>query len=70
MSQQPIYPMLLNWPQVSAVVGLKKQTIQGLVKQGDFPPPLALSPRIHRFDRDEVLGWLAGRYDSRVVRNG
>jgi prophage regulatory protein len=41
--------------------GLSRSTIYTLIKQGDFPKQIQLSPRTMGFLKSEIDEWIAGR---------
>ena len=41
--------------------GLSRSTIYTLIKQGDFPKQIQLSPRTMGFLESEIDEWIAGR---------
>lgn len=48
----------LDYPQVSAIVGLAKTPIRERIKAGTFPAPVALSSRCVRFRSDQITQWM------------
>lgn len=55
----------LRLPQVEAIVGLKKSSIYKLVKAGQFPAPIKLSPKASAWPSDEVESWQQSHIDTR-----
>lgn len=55
---------LLRLPDVLARTGLKKTTFYALIKNGKFPPPLALTERTRAWSSVEVQGWIDARISS------
>ncbi|MFU1607307.1 helix-turn-helix transcriptional regulator [Sulfitobacter pontiacus] len=56
----------LRMPEVEAKVGLKKRTIQYMVKEGAFPEPVQLNERSIGFVESEVNAWMLARMEKRV----
>ena len=54
-------PTLLRRKEVEALTGLSRAHLYHLMRTGDFPEPLKLSPRAVRWVRDEVVGWIESR---------
>ncbi len=50
---------LLALPDVEQVTGLKKTTIYGLIKKGEFPRPIRLTRRASRWPASQVQAWIA-----------
>ncbi len=48
----------LDYPEVTAIVGLTKTPIRSRVKAGTFPQPVALSSRCVRFRSDQIADWM------------
>ncbi len=48
----------LDYPEVTAIVGLTKTPLRSRVKAGTFPQPVALSSRCIRFRSDQVAAWM------------
>jgi predicted DNA-binding transcriptional regulator AlpA len=47
----------LRLPQVEDRTGLKKSTIYKRIAEGQFPPPIKLSPRASAWPSDEIEEW-------------
>lgn len=52
---------LLRLPDVLALTGLRKTTLYALIKNGDFPPSLALTLRTRAWRSDQVQEWINAR---------
>ncbi|MFT0172092.1 helix-turn-helix transcriptional regulator [Paraburkholderia mimosarum] len=52
---------ILRLPDVMATVGVKKTTIYGWVKRGDFPLPVRLGARAVGWRERDLDDWLAKR---------
>lgn len=52
---------LLALAEVEAQTGLKKTSLYGLVRKGEFPPPVRLSRRCSRWPASQVQAWIADR---------
>jgi len=52
---------LLSLPEVEQQTGLKKTKIYGLIRLGEFPPPIRLTRRASRWPASQVQGWIADR---------
>ena len=59
MEQQGV--RLLRRREVEKIVGLTRSTIYRHMEQGDFPRPVALTPRSVRWRSDEVAKWVESR---------
>ena len=49
---------LLRLPDVLTRVGWGRSTLYMKVKNGEFPPPIALGPRARAWISSEVDGWI------------
>ena len=56
----------LRMAEVEVKVGLKKRTIQYMVKDGAFPKPVRLNERSIGFVESEVTAWMLARMEQRV----
>jgi predicted DNA-binding transcriptional regulator AlpA len=56
-------PTLISADEIAEILGLKRQTILGWVKEPPpgFPPAFLLTPRTIRWDKAEFLTWLRAR---------
>ena len=54
-------PKILRLPQVVARIGLSKNSIYRLIRQGEFPRPLQLTPNTVGWRVDEVDKWADAR---------
>jgi prophage regulatory protein len=52
--------------EVERRVGLKKRTIQNMVKTESFPQPVKLNERSIGFVESEVTDWMQARMERRV----
>ena len=57
----PEVERLLSLPEVEQQTGLKKTKIYGLIRLGEFPPPIRLTRRASRWPASQVQGWIADR---------
>ena len=48
----------LSLPEVESLVGLRKTTIYGRIKAGEFPPPVRLSARKVGWRVADIRAWL------------
>ena len=55
----------LRMSEVEKKVGLKKRTIQNMVKDKQFPQPVRLHQRSIAFVESEVENWMHARIESR-----
>lgn len=55
---------LLRLPSVCERVGFKKSQIYALVKEKQFPQPIAIGPRSVAWDADEVDSWVHARIEQ------
>lgn len=51
----------LRLPQVLALTGLSKTTIYSLAQRGEFPRPIALSPRTSAWPEHLINEWATAR---------
>ncbi len=58
---------LLHYREVVARTGLSRTTIWRLVRAGDFPKPVEISPKRVGFLEDEVVNWIEERRAARVA---
>ena len=56
----------LRMAEVEEKVGLKKRTIQNMVKAESFPAPVRLNQRSIGFVESEVNAWMRERMEHRV----
>ncbi len=54
----------LTIKEVSNLIGLSVSTINRLVKKGEFPPKVKISPRRMVFMKDEIEDWIFQRTKS------
>ncbi len=59
-------PRFLRMAEVEAKVGLKKRTIQYMVKGDSFPQPVQLHERSVAFVESEVNEWMRARMENRA----
>lgn len=59
---------LLRLRSVESRTGLRKSKLYGLIKEGEFPRPIALTPKTRAWIGSEVEGWIQGRI--RTSRQG
>lgn len=59
---------LVRMPEVQRRVGLGKTKIYGLIKDGEFPPPLKRG-RSSLWRDDEIDNWILGTSQSRVFED-
>jgi prophage regulatory protein len=52
---------IIRLPRTIEKTGLSRSTIYMLLKRGEFPPKIKLSPRAMGFLESEVDAWIAGR---------
>lgn len=52
---------LVRLPEVKAICGLSRSSIYLLIREGRFPPSLAISGRARGWIRHEVENWVAQR---------
>jgi len=48
----------LTMKEVSDLLGISISTINRLIKKGEFPPKVKLSPRTMVFMKKEIEGWI------------
>lgn len=60
---------LLTRQNVLNLLGIKKDTLNRMIKRKTFPEGKALSHREHRWDYNDVMGWLAGKIQERDLRD-
>jgi prophage regulatory protein len=52
---------LLRLPQVLAIVGLSRDSVYRLAREGRFPRPLKLAEKASAWRESEVQAWMASR---------
>jgi prophage regulatory protein len=62
----PGTPRVIRLPAVEALTGIRKTKIYDLMKDGQFPKPIALSLRARGWLEDEVLDWITERAATRA----
>jgi predicted DNA-binding transcriptional regulator AlpA len=62
----PAPDRLLRLPELEGTVSLKKSTIYGMVKRGEFPAPVQVSARCVAWRSSAVAAWLASRQTKAV----
>lgn len=66
----PMHPTpgicFLRMVDVERRVGLKKRTIQNMVKSESFPQPVKLNERSIGFVESEVTAWMQARMENRA----
>ena len=55
------YDRLLRLPDVEAITGIKKSTIYGLMRKGEFPPCVRITRRMSAWPESKVLSWVRER---------
>lgn len=62
---------LLRLPKVEAATGYKRSTIYKKIKDGTFPPPIALGERASAWLESEINDWIQSRIKhSRAGKRG
>ncbi len=56
---------LLRLPEVMSKTGLKQSQIYEMARQGEFPGPVSLSPRVTTWVEEEVDQWISERIAER-----
>jgi prophage regulatory protein len=59
--------VLLDFDTVSAKVALRRTKIYQLIKAGDFPAPIKLTPSCSRWRLSEVDSWIDSKISSRAA---
>jgi prophage regulatory protein len=59
-----ISPSLLNVREVETIVGLSRSTIYNRIKSKEFPAPFKYGPRISRWRREVIDGWIVGQVST------
>lgn len=59
------YVRLLRQPEVLAVVGLSRMTIEREIAAGRFPRPIYPTPATKAWRSDEIEAWIADRTQAR-----
>lgn len=62
-----IADVLLRKRDVLAQTGLAHTTFHALIRSGDFPAPLRLSPRCVAWKRSEICAWINTRPPARAI---
>ncbi len=60
MNNQENRPFL-NIKEVSELLGISVSTVNRLIKKGDFPPKIKLTPGRMVFMRDQIYKWIENR---------
>lgn len=60
---------LLRLPKVEAATGYKRSTIYKKIKDGTFPPPIALGARARAWVESEVMDWIQSRIEQSRAGN-
>ncbi|MEL6794651.1 MAG: AlpA family phage regulatory protein [Pseudomonadota bacterium] len=58
---------MLRLPDVEAQTGLKKSQIYALMREGDFPSPVAISQRSRGWPSSEIAEWIEARKEARIA---
>lgn len=61
---------IVRRPEACRLTGLSQSTLWRLVKSGDAPKPVQLSPRVVGWLRCELENWIAARAASRTGKIG
>jgi prophage regulatory protein len=61
---------MLRFPEVEALVGLSRSTIDRLIRAGDFPVPKKLGARSVGFSSADIARWQSARADARPLPVG
>ena len=59
---------LISLPEVEAVIGFKKSHIYSLLKQGQFPAPVAIGTN-RRWKHSDVQNWIAEKIQQSESRS-
>jgi prophage regulatory protein len=54
----------LPWPQVEARVALSRTTVRRLMRAGDFPKPITISPGRVAWVEEEISAWIASHIEA------
>jgi len=65
---QELSTRIIRLPEAIKKTGLSRSTIYTLVKRGDFPKQITLTPRTMGFLESEVDQWLADRVSARTTQ--
>jgi prophage regulatory protein len=60
--------MLLRIKDVEQRIGLRRSKIYGLIRDGDFPPPLKLGRRTSAWVASEIDSWVRRQVDANPTR--
>ena len=63
MNNQENRPFL-NIKEVSELLGISVSTINRLIKRGEFPPKIKISPRRTIFMKNQIIQWIDGKRDK------
>ena len=63
MNNQENRPFL-NIKEVSELLGISVSTINRLIKRGEFPPKVKISPRRMVFMKKEINDWIDAKRDK------
>jgi len=54
-------PLAYSLDDLVAMLSLSKSTIYAMIQAGQFPKPRQMTPRVSRWDAQEVEDWLKSR---------
>src|SRR6185503_14469862 len=54
-------PRIVGYAEVCKALGVKRRTLERMVRDGKFPPPMQVSSNRVGWPVDKVLGWLEER---------
>ena len=63
MKKQENSPFV-NIKEVSELLGISVSTINRLIKRGEFPPKIKISPRRTIFMKNQIVQWIDGKRDK------
>lgn len=58
-SENVVVERLLRMAQVENLCGIKRSSIYQRIKEGTFPPPVKLSPRVSVWPQSRITQWMS-----------
>lgn len=70
MAEAQKAPTILREHDVAHMTGLPRSTRYLLIKNGEFPAPVALGSRVSGWMSDEIQAWIDSRRENRSIKQG
>ena len=55
---------------LAEMLSMGQSTIYKMVKAGTFPPPVAITPKLSVWKREDIKGWMDDKTKSVVITEG